>query len=181
MCRQRWGYWFEFGPGQEWLNVIVIILSLGNINIKGKAPTQGVVWALIFGWLWVMGYAPKCAEQRSPQGTWYCCLPTHGHCWERPSTNPVEIHLLCCFWHQAEQGRVSGAGWDGPHPQYCPCSSPAVLAEVLKLLDFSPVLGRSLRINYKATKKKIPGLQTCPARNGFLLWTNKHVLLTRWR
>lgn len=67
----------------------------------------------------------------------------------KPSRNPSVVLLLA----PGKAGNVSGAGWDGPQPQYCPCSSPAVLAEVLKLLDFSPVLGRSLRINYKATKK----------------------------
>lgn len=120
---------------------------------------------------------PQCAEQRSPQGTWCCSLLTHGHCWNRPSTNPVQTHLLCCFQHQAKQGTCQElVGMVHSHDTACA----ALLQRYWSCKDFSPVLGRSKRIYYKATKKT-PGLQTCPARNGFLPWINKHVLLTWWR
>lgn len=75
---------------------------------KDRCQGEGIIPRCSLGthfWVAVSnGCTPKCAEQRSPQGTWYCCLPTHGHCWERPRTNPVETHLLCCFWLQAKQG-----------------------------------------------------------------------------
>lgn len=60
--------WFEFGSGQEWLNVIVIILSLGSTDVQGKASTQGVVWALTFGWLWVMHTHQNVPSRGHPGG-----------------------------------------------------------------------------------------------------------------
>lgn len=150
-CSQWWDYWFEFVLGQEWLNVIVIILSLGNMDVKGKVSAQGVVQALPFGWLWVTGTHQSVQSKRSPQGTWYCCLPTCGHCSERLSTNPVETHLLCCFWHLAKQGMWQELVGNGPQLWYCPCSSSVVLAEVLKL----------------------PGFQSCP-RQKFRNWLESY-------
>lgn len=114
-----------------WLNVTVIILSLGNMDVKGKVSTQGVVRVLPFGSLCVTGTHP-CVEQRSPQGTWYCCLPLLREAQHKPSRNPSVMLLLA----PGKAGNVAGAGWDGPQSWYCPCSSSAVLAEVLKLLEF---------------------------------------------
>lgn len=149
---------WSFRPWETWV-------SRGSINPRCSSGTR--FWVPVSD-----GYTPKCAEQRSPQGTWYCCLPTHGH---KPSRNPSVVLLLV----PGKAGDVSGAGWDGPQPQYCLCSSPAVLAEI-EAAGISVLSWAKLK-NWLQSHQKTPGLQTCPARNRFLPWTNKHVLLTRWR
>lgn len=73
----------------------------------------------------------------------------------KPSRNPSVVLLLV----PGKAGDVSGAGWDGPQPQHCLCSSPAVLAEVLKLLGFQSCPRQKLKNWLQSHQKKPQGFR----------------------